>query len=161
MLETIEYKNPAIDKSKWGAGPWQDEPDKKQWQDPATGLACLVVRNRMGALCGYVGVPKSHACYGKGYDAVDVDAHGGLTFADKCSQGREECDGICHKAPEGEDDVWWFGFDCAHACDFIPSMHELRADMGRTNDYWCDETYRDFEYVTHRVTSLATQLAAL
>jgi hypothetical protein len=38
-MDTIEYR--TIDKSQWGPGPWQDEPDKKQWQDEATGLPCL------------------------------------------------------------------------------------------------------------------------
>lgn len=41
---------------KWGPGPWDGEPDKMQWTDPATGLDCLIVRNTLGALCGYVGV---------------------------------------------------------------------------------------------------------
>lgn len=49
------------------AGPWQDEPDKAQWVDEATNLDCLMVRNPMGALCGYVGVPREHPWYGKGY----------------------------------------------------------------------------------------------
>lgn len=35
-METLEYR--TKDKSTWGDGPWQQEPDKKQWQDAATGL---------------------------------------------------------------------------------------------------------------------------
>jgi hypothetical protein len=35
----------TIDKSSWGNGPWQTEPDKAQWQDEETGLPCLAVRN--------------------------------------------------------------------------------------------------------------------
>src|SRR4051812_17731696 len=120
MLQTIEYKNPKMDKASWGPGAWDNEPDKKQWADPATGLACLIVRNAMGALCGYVGVPKGHPAYGKEYGSVDVDVHGGLTFSDKCSESSSECGGICHVAPEGEDDVWWLGFDCAHYMDLVP-----------------------------------------
>ena len=58
-METIEYR--TMDKSVWGPGPWQNEPDKRQWQDEATGLPCLIVRNSMGALCGYVGVSEGHA----------------------------------------------------------------------------------------------------
>ena len=31
-------------------------------------------------LCGYLGVPKDHPWYGKDYDEVDVEVHGGLTY---------------------------------------------------------------------------------
>lgn len=155
MIETIEYKNPKADRENWIPGPWHDEPDKKQWSDPATGLPCLIVRNEHVDRCGYVGVLKSHALYGKPYDAAAVDVHGGLTFADRCAEhGRDE-GSICHIAPEDEDDVWWFGFDCAHAYDASPSRH-----MSSLNNYR-DVSYRDFQYVTDQVTALAAQLVAL
>lgn len=51
----------VYDKSGWGDGPWQKEPDKAQWLDEATRLPCLAVRNNVsGTLCGYVGVPPGH-----------------------------------------------------------------------------------------------------
>lgn len=78
------------DKSAWGAGPWQDEPDKAQWVDEATGLDCLIVRNYGGALCGYVGLPESHPLHGADYEKPNVDVHGGLTFADGCHEPTRE-----------------------------------------------------------------------
>jgi hypothetical protein len=51
------------DKAAFGPGPWQEEPDKIQWLDDATGLPCLVVRNDWGTLCGYVGVGPGHPLY--------------------------------------------------------------------------------------------------
>jgi hypothetical protein len=89
-METKEYG--GMDKSHWPRGPWDAEPDKVQWQDEATGLPCLIVRNGSGSLCGYVGVPPGHLAYGKDYGtgALDVDVHGGLTFASQCAdQSRE------------------------------------------------------------------------
>jgi hypothetical protein len=95
----------TVDKSEWGRGPWDDEPDKVQFTDEATGLPCLIVRNRGGALCGYVGVPKAHPWHGVDYSGCtraekcggpycghgpDVDVHGGLTFADSCATPTEE-----------------------------------------------------------------------
>lgn len=65
-MQRIEYR--TIDKSQWGEGPWQDEPDKIQWQDEETGLPCLIVRGHMGFLCGYVGVGPDHPGYGLNYD---------------------------------------------------------------------------------------------
>lgn len=32
------------------------------------GYKCVVVFTRMGHRCGYVGIPKEHPLYGKGYD---------------------------------------------------------------------------------------------
>ena len=129
-------------------GPWKGEPDKIQWQDPDTGLPCLMVRGPVGAWCGYVGVPRSHPAYGVHYDAVgDVDAHGGLTFAGPCQENR---DGVCHVPDPGEpDDVWWLGFDCAHVGDRCPS---LRVTIG--------DEYRDMVWVREEVTDLARQLGA-
>lgn len=80
----------TIDKSGWGRGPWQDEPDKVHWVDEATDLDCLIVRGPHGALCGYVGVPEGHPDYQKGYDDVPVEVHGGLTFADGCHEATPE-----------------------------------------------------------------------
>ena len=34
------------DKRTWPRGVWDDEPDKKQWRDEATGYPCLIVRNQ-------------------------------------------------------------------------------------------------------------------
>lgn len=82
-METLEYR--TVDKSQWGNGPWQSEPDKKQWRDAETGFPCLIVRGPSGALCGYVGVPRSHPAFEKDYNDVDVEVHWGLTFASKCA----------------------------------------------------------------------------
>lgn len=63
----------TLDKSDWGDGPWQLEPDKAQWPDVETGLPCLIVRNTFGAWCGYVGVPPGHPLHGVKYsDRVKV-----------------------------------------------------------------------------------------
>lgn len=148
-METLEYTH--IDKSTWGEGPWQKEPDKKQWADPNTNLPCLIVRNsNMGNLCGYVGVTKDHPYFGKEEDQMDLKVHGGVTFTDGCQPGPEEKT-IRHKVDHGEDDnVWWIGFDCAHGLDAIPGIPP-KYQMPH-------QTYRDFDYVENEVRSLAQQL---
>lgn len=150
-MESKEYR--TVDKSSWKRGPWDNEPDKAQWPDPTTSLPCLIVRGPSGALCGYVGVDESHPLYKVDYDNVDVEVHGGLTFASLCADTDDESKHICHVPGPGEPDhVWWLGFDCAHAWDLRPG-YERRWRMG-------DEVYRDFEYVKAEVTSLASQLHA-
>ena len=157
-METKEYR--TIDKSTWGAGPWQDEPDKMQFPDPESGLPCLIVRNPQGALCGYVGVSEGHHYYKKDGYEFDLSVHGGITFTSMCSPGDDESHGICHTPGPGEPDhVWWLGFDCAHAWDVCPKMNaDLRAaglhHYGADND----DVYRDIAYVKSQIASLAKQL---
>lgn len=145
-------------------GPWSDEPDRAQWVDEATGLDCLILRApSTGALCGYVGVPEGHSCYGLGYDDVPVDVHGGLTFAGPCQDGEAEDPArICHfPGPGRSDDVWWLGFDCAHFMDVSPLMEErLTLVMGERYPGSGVAVYREFAYVQEECRRLAEQLAA-
>ena len=168
LIKMNNIENITYDKSNWAKGEWDNEPDKIQWQDEAAGLPCIIVRNRMGGLCGYVGVPPLHPAHGGTYDGehtVVLDVHGGLTFAGKCGRGPES-ESICHKPAEGEsDDVWWLGFDCCHAGDFYPYMNKLRAqlpDLQAIHDDYRglipEDIYRDVAYVTKECEQLAIQL---
>lgn len=168
-----------VDKSKWRDGPWKAEIDKKQWLDEETGLPCLIVRGPSGALCGYVGVGKSHPFFEKDYSTripvpdrssieikqfsmgafleamrdddghaslnCIINVHGGLTFSDHCCPSPSGPGGICHVVEEGEDDnVWWLGFDCAHAGDVCPAYETIV--------YPGDEdVYRELDYVAQQV----------
>lgn len=149
-MRTIEYT--TIDKSQWRRGPWDNEVDKKQWLDAASGLPCMIRRaGSMGHWCGYVGVPRNHPLYRRDYNDIDVDVHGGLTFADACRDGPDHS-AICHKVEPGEDDdVWWLGFDCGHDGDISPGMQWVRPDG----------FYRDQAYVEDEVVRLAKQLHQL
>jgi len=143
-----------MDKSGWGRGPWDDEPDKIQWADVETGMPCLAVRNSWGVWCGYVGVTAEHPLYACCYDDVesnDLTAHGGLTFSDFCAIDDKD-HGICHIPDPGEsDDMWWFGFDCAHCYDYMPGYQFKRSTDG-------DLKYRTIEYVKAECADLARQL---
>lgn len=169
-MKTIEWRWPEL-KLKYQPGPWMAEPDKVQWVDQ-TGLVCLIHRNRLGALCGYVGVPKGHRYFKTDYDDVEVDVHGGLTYAGFCQEAPgpdsdlPEGFGVCHAVEPGEDDViWWLGFDCAHFMDYIPGMdtEEIRGyGLGSANPVLESEfpkNYKDIEYVRREVVGLARQLS--
>ena len=101
------------DKTRWPRGEWDNEPDRVDFLH--AGFSCFILRNMLGAWCGYVGVPSTHPAYRQDYNDVDVDVHGGLTYADVCG------DHICHIPEPGmPDDVWWLGFDTNHYCDYAP-----------------------------------------
>ena len=153
MLNIIKYK--TQDKSSWPPGPWLDEPDKQQWIDKETKLPCLILRNPLGLICGYVGVDKKHPLYKKSYDDTSFDAHGGLTYSDKYQEGEQEKT-ICHIPEENEtDDRWWFGFDCAHSGDLYPQMSHSY------HSFFKEDKYRDLKYVENECKYLARQLNEL
>jgi hypothetical protein len=113
---------------------------------------------RSGHWCGYVAVPPGHPCHGCGYDAAvveEVEVHGGLTYAARCSGT------ICHVPKPGtSDDVWWFGFDCAHVLDLVPAHRALDRFLDRTRpDRISHDVYRDQAYVEAETRRLAEQLA--
>jgi len=123
----------TIDKSTWGPGPWQTEPDKEQWQDGKTGLPCLIKRSDFsGGLCGYVGVARGHPWYGVDHGDIRPEplVHGGLTYSDLCEAGPPE-QTICHVTEPGEPEpLWWLGFDCGHAFDISPGTEARELAMG-------------------------------
>ena len=70
----------------------------------------------MGYANGYVAIPPGHPLHGMGYDSVDIEAWGGLTFAASKSE-LDQWDGSHVEMLDGGslDDIpadWWiFGFD--------------------------------------------------
>lgn len=108
------------------------------------GYHAIIKRQEMGHLCGYIGVPKTHKRYGLAYDDVDVLVHGGLTFSESGEQmGWDE-------------DLWYFGFDCAHSGDLVPELNKYRSDSFSSQD-----VYRTVDYVHAELDSLFAQLQEL
>jgi hypothetical protein len=133
---------------------------EREWEH--AGLRCAVVLAREAMhRCGYVRVPPSHPLFGKDYDAdgVNVDVHGGLTFAEiePCTE---------HQDGQG----WWFGFDCAHAGDASadPNVslsdlsHEARGVLAIYRGFPdLNEHYWQQVEVEKETESLADQLAGV
>jgi hypothetical protein len=157
-LTQAELKEFKVDKTGWGEGPWQTEPDREQWTH--AGYACLILRHPHGGyLCGYVGVDRAHPAYGKHplREDVDATAHQDLNYGSAC-EGL-----ICHVPEPGmPDDVWWLGFDCGHAFDVAPGLEARERARG-----WPPiltplmPVYRTFPYVKRETEKLADQLRAL
>jgi len=89
-------------------GPWKGEPDRLAWIDAATGYSCLILRQRSGALSGYVSVPVGHPLWGYEHDAVPpslgISAHRGLNYSQYCDDSLAGTPGaalrICHTQHE-------------------------------------------------------------
>jgi len=85
------------------------------------GVRCLIMRGP-GALCAYLGIPLNHTLAYKDYDDVDLDVHGGLTFAGSGEDGYR---------PKG---YWWFGWDYAHSND--ATFHDYHGAIFRGGHQW-------------------------
>lgn len=241
------------DKSGWGEGEWQREPDRVEWVDPATGYLCLILRGGVGGnLNGYVSVPKGHPAYGYHYDGLkyevwevhhkkvldnmraerskpidqrtfierppietlegeiisEIEVHGGLTYggpnhyptheAWESAKSRysryldesmqypkgdaarwiNEWEPVIHSYDEwaakyrvrclgvGDDDKWWFGFDCSHCMDLCPGMEATLKSLPSIFPRLpmppeCRDIYRNLAYVKAEVEKLAKQLEAM
>lgn len=150
---------------------YNDEPNELAWTDPATGLKCLILRQQqLGHLCGYVRPPHKLAkrlrAYGRlrygtfmgkmrrklAYEhpmVKRVRVHGGLTYCGSRLDGK----GHGHT---------WIGFDCAHAGDLVPFMHELTKDWQSAHygsRFSSPDVYRNLAYVKEECTRLAAQIA--
>lgn len=142
----------TIDRTGWPEGPWDKEPeDKVEWEDPTTGFPCIAKRvmDKSGHWCGYVGVPPQHPLHGVHYSEClahnceetlcrhdkpqnMLRVHGGVTFTGECQEDKPIEEAICHRTAEDEeDDIWWIGFDCAHAGDFRPGHVALMTEIYR------------------------------
>ena len=156
-MQTLQWA--FTDRKGWGDGPWDAEVcDKIQWQDPLTGLPCLAKRGPVGSWCGYIGVTPGHPFYGCDYGDCPIgcgaerwdcqhmpeavlSVHGGITFSGPCQEDREH--GICHTPDAGEPtEVWWLGWDTAHAGDSCPAMPGIPGDVYRTLAYVQEECAR-------------------
>lgn len=164
MEKTINV--PKIDKSNWPDGPWKNEPDRVEFKHE--GFDCLIQRVPHGNLCGYVAMPPGHPWHGKHYDDLEgIEVHGGLTFSEECGGGFGGA--VCHVPSPGEpDNVWWLGFDMAHAWDYAPNAHfcnnpEMIAYRLMGFDDLADGggEYRTVEYVTEECKKLAAQAIAV
>jgi hypothetical protein len=121
------------------------EGDFEEWIDPLSNYMCRISRHvQFQTWNGYVRLPSKHPCFGEGYDDIDVNVHGGLTFSDGYFPSYTN---------NTKDGYWWVGFDTSHAWDRQP-----RIFVHFPNHFRGNEVYRTKEYVKKEVTSLAKQL---
>ncbi len=157
------------------------------------GYKCVVTFGNSGHRCGYVGISETHPLYGDDYgnyleikksDIGNREVSGIFPLLGACLDDDErikieayfQCHGGITYSGGGKgseypiaSDLWWFGFDCAHAGDKkdlklayekFPSRREsLKRQMEIENMYQIeDEVLRTEEYVADECKRLAEQL---
>lgn len=134
-----------IDKSEWGDGPWQDEPDLAWWGlGSMTGLVQRVEFS--GSLCGYVVLPPKHRLSGTpARDLEHMRVHGGVTWSGSLVELGE-----FDMAPAQS---WVIGFNASHHCDYLPA-YALNAGLNPIGD---PKDYKDMAYMRRQVIRLAAQ----
>jgi len=113
-------------------------------------LRCMVVLRRTSIMewyCGYVAVPSGHPDWGKGYEEVDVEVHGGLTFSGQGKPG----------SLWEDKQLWWFGFDCAHAednfyrDDYLSARPELEPIVRGARKWKVEEVVEETEKLAEQL----------
>jgi hypothetical protein len=122
------------------------------------GFRCIITGSYMGHRCGYIAIPKDHELYETDYDEIELDVHGGLTYADYSNNGYPV---------KTEEQVWWIGFDCGHYCDakdleliksFGEDNKEIKVVLDIESKYPTHGTVRTVEYVEKELVEAVEQI---
>jgi len=148
-----EAANAPIDKSDWGDGPWQTEPDTAFWIDEPTGFPCHAMRHvYFGCWCGYLGLPPKHPWYSLKRRHIPL-----------IGPRVVNADGFA-PIERGTKPVYrWLGFDCMHGGvegDFAPGMW---ATTKAAMPHWDSDylgTYRTLDWVKEGLQFMAAQANA-
>jgi hypothetical protein len=165
-MEKIELRG-LVDRRGWAPGPWDDEPDKVEWRDIATGAPCIAIRNLyLGFWCGYVAVPPGHPWHGLPPDDVHPGTLREINFTGACDPDTWPEPRLCHTPQPGEPaQVWWIGFDCGYARDYAPSESLIRhpgldESARRRGGHLICRPYRSLAYVTVECAAIARAIVA-
>lgn len=107
------------------------------------GYPCAVLLMPFGHRCGYVGIPKGSMHYGKHYNDIPIDCHGGVTYSENylisvSLTGDKDADAKLSG-------LWWIGFDCAHWLDMPDYSALYAAYQSRPDIIKCAEVIRPVE----------------
>ena len=89
--------------------------------------------------CAYVELPKEHKWYGKYYDNIPIDCHGGLTYSS--TQGI-----ICPLNNPNHRDGYWIGWDYAHYGDYVYNDFNDFGFAYDFNDFGFAYDFNDFGF---------------
>ena len=126
------------------------------------GYPCVVLFQSLGFRTGYVGLPKKSKYYKKECDFIPIDCHGGLNYSSTS---------LYH---QNDEDVWWIGFDCGHACDgydiekveeYFKDDKQVREFAQTMNSYWLKMNVfccvRTLEYCEEQCRRIVAQILEL
>lgn len=121
------------------------------WKTDAELYAAILIQKtiREGKIlyshrCGYVKIPKEFSLYKSDYGSLNINCHGGLTFAGEIP--------IIYI----EDKDWWVGFDCLHYEDEYINHEKI----GKLN-FLCHGYVKSKEFVISECENLASQIVNL
>jgi len=157
---------------------------EKNWITKDGFRAVVIMNEDNGCRCGYVGVSKDHPLYGAEYsephpalnvpsDNTPVGKRSSISIF--CASAKEKSEwntpelvfdvhgGITYSRGEKnypvESDLWWFGYDCAHAWD-LPSQEFIDKNPS-WYDSLHDSFHRSLNYCENECESLSSQIKNL
>ena len=107
---------------------------------------CMIIYND-GFYNGYVALTEDDKWYGKEYDDIDINVHGGLTFS---SFGNDHLD----RCNENGQNLYWIGFDCMHYGDY-DEVFSLHSKCNKSPEYIVNEIFE----MVHQIIEVKLQQA--
>ena len=95
------------------------------------GFRYVIVFQSMGHRCGYVEIPKDNKLYGKDYEDININCHGGLTYSKFNNRNY----------PVEYNNGYFIGFDCSHCGD------GKNTDLAREYDIIGSHTYKELKEI--------------
>lgn len=147
-----------------GNDPWNNEENRYSFY--YKGYLCLILRNHLGSLCGYVGVTSTNVFY-QAEPPMDLIVYGNISYA---GYGDTETIGApWFQRPitdaEGRT-LWWVGFTCSSSDDFCPAFAESVKDAVEKETPYIPASmggiageYKDLSFVIEELVVLVDQIA--
>ena len=142
-------------KSRFPPGKWNSEPDYCRWI--RNGLVCVALRDMsLGIWKGFVGLDKSHPCFGQSVEDVlkapsMLDAflsiYGGI-----CTAGY-----LPSRYEEDAKKLWWLGCETSHGGDLYPLL-KTTPDM---DIMLSGQTYKDLNFIRRETNKLAMYVSRI
>lgn len=138
---------PWMIKENWGDGEWVSELD--QYRFLYKGYDCIIVRNELGCLCGYVRIPKNSPFMETSL-REGLQVHGNISHAET-----------------DEFDDFWIGFDCAQYDDLVPAHEYITKTYGDDpydikkkfgDPLRINKTYKNVNFVENELMNLVDQI---
>lgn len=144
-----------FNKRHFPIGKWCSEPDYCKWVN--RDLVCVALRDMsLGIWKGFVGLDKSHPCFGKSVEDIlkaptMIDAffaiYGGI-----CTAGY-----LPEKYEDDGKKLWWVGVETSHGGDLYPLLkHDPDMDNVLSN-----QTYKDLNFIRKETNKLSVYMSRI
>lgn len=99
--------------------------------------------------CAYVEIPKGHKYFGKPYDEIPLDCHGGVTYSESDLVFHEYSPKYHCEVKTTIEDTWIIGWDYAHSGDYYASY--VGGSWMGDKKWRTEDIFNEIKYVVNQL----------